>query len=173
VEIIFFIITKILKLKDITLKDITFASILKIQKTMKNLKWIVAVAVIALMVGCCNCRTQKSARIPLTGTEWKLSQLYGATINSDNYRVTFSADGQLAGIGDCNRFTGSYTLNAGALKVADNLVSTRMMCLNQAQEDKFLGMLRAADAYYIDGVRLVLIHNGEVIALLDPYRNEE
>jgi heat shock protein HslJ len=137
---------------------------------MKNLKWILLVAVVALVTSCCNCRTQKSARIPLTGIEWKLSQLYGATINSENYRVTFSADGQLAGVGDCNRFTGSYTINVGELKVDDNLVSTRMMCLNQAQEDKFFGMLRAADAYYIDGTRLVLIKNGEVIALLDPVK---
>jgi heat shock protein HslJ len=145
----------------------------KTQKTMKNLKWIVAVAVVAVVAGCCKCRTQKSARIPLTGTEWKLSQLYGAVVSSENYRVTFSSDGQLAGVGDCNRFTGSYTLIDGALKVDDNLVSTRMMCLNQAQEDKFLAMLRAADAYYIDGVRLVLIHNGEVIALFDPATETE
>jgi heat shock protein HslJ len=135
---------------------------------MKNLKWIVIIAVVAMVTGCCNCRRQKSARIPFTGTEWKLTQLYGTTINSANYRVTFAADGTVAGIGDCNRFAGTYTINVGALKVADNLVSTRMMCLNQGQEDKFLEMLRTADAYYIDGVRLVLINGGEVIALLDP-----
>jgi heat shock protein HslJ len=135
---------------------------------MKTLKWILPVVIAVILTGCCNCRTQKSARIPLAGTEWKLSQLYGTTVNSENYRITFSSDGQVAGIGECNRFTGSYSLNAGVLKVADNLVSTRMMCLNQAQEDKFLEMLRSADAYYIDGVRLMLIHAGEVIALLDP-----
>jgi heat shock protein HslJ len=140
---------------------------------MKNLKWIVVVAVVAMVTGCCNCRRQKSARIPLTGTEWKLTELYGTTVNSDNYRVIFAADGSISGIGDCNRFAGSYTINVGKLTVADNLVSTRMMCLNQTQEDKFLAMLRAADAYYIDGVRLVLIHSGEVIALLDPAEDKK
>jgi heat shock protein HslJ len=137
---------------------------------MKNLKWIALVAVVAIVTGCCNCRTQKSARIPLAGTEWKLSQLYGVTVESENYRVTFAADGTISGVGDCNRFTGSYTLEDGVLNVADNLVSTRMMCLNQAQEDRFLAMLRAADAYYIDGTRLMLILNGEALAILDPVR---
>lgn len=135
---------------------------------MKNLKWIVAVAVVALVTGCCNCRRQKSAKIPLTGVEWKLSQLYGTTIDSDNYKVTFGADGSIAGVGDCNRFAGSFTMNVGALKIGDNLVSTRMMCPNQQQEDKFLKMLGQADAYYIDGTRLMLIRGGEVISVLDP-----
>lgn len=125
------------------------------------------VALVAMAASCCNCRTQKSARLPLVGTEWKLAQIGGQTVSSENYRVTFAADGTLSGIGDCNRFSGSYSLADGSLTVGDNLVATRMMCLGQAQEDRFLAMLKSADAYAIDGVRLMLITGGEVVAVFD------
>lgn len=134
---------------------------------MKNLKWIFAVAAAGLVVACCPCRKSKSA-MPLTGTEWKLTQMHGKNIESDNYRVLFGADGSLSGVGDCNRFTGSYTMNVGVLKVGDNLASTRMMCPNQQQENDFLKMLTEADAYYIDGTQLMLLRNGEVIAMFVP-----
>lgn len=139
---------------------------------MKNLKWIFAVAAVALTVSCCPCRKNKS-KVPLTGIEWKLIQLYGTAIDSENYRVTFGADGSVSGVGDCNRFAGTFTMNVGALKVGENLVSTRMMCPHQQQEDSFLKMLAQADAYFIDGTRLMMIRGGEVISMFDPAQPAE
>ncbi len=71
--------------------------------------------------------------------------------------------------------SGSFTLPAdrtrtrtsGGLTVAENLVSTRMMCLNQAREDSFLKVLREADTWSIDGNRLLLIRSGDVLAIFD------
>lgn len=134
-----------------------------------------ALAAFALTVSaCCACRKSGNTA-PLVGTEWKLAQLAGETIESDNYRMTLTEDGRLSGIGDCNRFTGSFTLPAdrtrtrtsGGLTVAENLVSTRMMCLNQSREDSFLKVLREADTWSIDGNRLLLIRSGDVLAIFD------
>lgn len=134
---------------------------------MKALKLIALASLVFAITACCACRRNK-AQIPFNGTEWKLTQLYGEAVDAQNYRVTFGADGAVSGIGDCNRFSGSFTQNVKELSIADNLVSTRMMCLNQAREDKFFGMLREADSYDIDGTRLMLLKGGDVLAIFDP-----
>lgn len=135
---------------------------------MKNMKWIFAASVLVMAASCCPCRKSKSPSLPLTGVEWKLNQMYGTTIVSDNYRITFGADGAVAGVGDCNRFAGSFTMNVGSLKIGEHLAATRMMCPNQQQEDAFLRMLPQADSYHVDGRTLMLLCNGEVIALFSP-----
>lgn len=135
---------------------------------MKNLKWLFAATVLVSVASCCPCRKSKSPSLPLTGIEWKLNQMYGTTIVSDNYRITFAADGTLAGVGDCNRFAGSFTMNVGTLKISDKIASTRMMCPNAQQETIFFQMLPQADSYFVDGTKLMLLRNGDVIALFTP-----
>ncbi len=126
-----------------------------------------------VVTGCCACRSSRNT-IPLVGTEWKLAQMGNEPVTSDNYRMTLAEDGRISGIGDCNRFTGSFTQRAGStrtsggLTVAENLVSTRMMCPGQAREDAFLKVLREADSWSIDGDRLMLIRSGDVLAIFDP-----
>ena len=140
---------------------------------MKILKlW--AIAALAFTISaCCACRSGKNT-IPLTGTEWKLSQLGNEVITSDNFRMTLGEDGKITGIGDCNRYNGAFTQRAGAtrtsggLAVRENLISTRMMCPNQARETAFLKMLREVDSWSIDGNRLMLIKGGNVLAIFDP-----
>ncbi len=133
---------------------------------MRTFRFALIVALAFSLAACCACRRSRSA-VPLQGTEWALSQLYGTPVPSDNYRVTLAEDGRISGIGDCNRFTGTYTQDGSSLKIADNLASTRMMCLNQAQEDKFLGMLREIDSYNIDGSHLMLIAHGDVMGIFE------
>ncbi len=136
---------------------------------MKIMKWVVSVALTAALASCCGCRKNKSS-ISLNGTQWHLIQLGGENITSDNYLMTLGADGHISGVGDCNRFAGSFTQNLKQLKIANNLVSTRKMCLNQSREDKFLKMLSSIDSYSIDGNRLVLIKNGDVQAIFEAVR---
>ncbi len=133
-----------------------------------------ALAALALSItACCACRSGRNT-IPLVGTEWKLAQLGNETVTSGTYRMTLAEDGRVSGVGDCNRFTGSFAMPAGStrtsggLTVAGNLVSTRMMCMNQAREDAFLKALREADSWSIDGDRLLLIRGGNVLAIFDP-----
>ncbi len=139
---------------------------------MRTLNLIVITALALSLSACCACRKSKSS-VPLLGTEWKLSQLNGANISSDKYTVTFHPEGRVSGVGDCNRFAGTFTRGtgsnstSGSLSMGSDLVSTRMMCLNQEQEDKFLGMFRTIDSYSIDGERLMLIKGGDVLAIFD------
>lgn len=135
---------------------------------MKAIKWIAVAAFAVVFVACCPCRKSKSALVPFTGTEWKLIQLQGETVVSDNYRIIFAADGTLSGVGDCNRVAGKFTQNVGQLNIADNLATTRMFCPNQEREDRFFKMLTMLDSYSIDGARLMLIRNGETMAVFEP-----
>ncbi|MDR2912065.1 MAG: META domain-containing protein [Alistipes sp.] len=139
---------------------------------MRILRIVAVVGLVVLFTGCCACRRNRSV-VPLAGVEWRLTQLYGAGVTSENYRVTLGVDGRLSGVGDCNRFSGTYTQTpgesrtGGALAIGDGLVATRMMCLGQAREDQFFAMLREVDAYSIDGERLMLIRGGDVLAIFD------
>ncbi|MDR2890408.1 MAG: META domain-containing protein [Alistipes sp.] len=139
---------------------------------MKTTKFVTAMALVmaALSVGfssCCGCGKSRSA-VALDGAEWHLIQLNGGGVESDNYRVTFGADGRVAGVGECNRFSGTFTRTGNVIEIADNLVSTRMMCLNGAErEAAFLAMLARVDGLSIDGDRLLLISDGDVRAIFE------
>jgi heat shock protein HslJ len=142
---------------------------------MKTVRLLAVVGLSILITACCGCRRNKSA-IPLTDVEWRTVQLYGEGIAAaDNYRMTLAGDGKISGIGDCNRFTGTFTQKpgsnqtSGTLSVGGDLVSTRRMCPDQARENQFLKMLREVDSWNIDGERLMLIRGGDVLAILEPY----
>ncbi len=120
------------------------------------------------LTACCGCRKNRST-VPFRGTEWHLTQLNGTSVESENYRVTFADDGRVAGIGACNRFTGTFTTADMSLDVTDDLVSTRMMCLGENRETEFLQMLRDVDAYTIDGDKLMLIRNGDVLGIMEVF----
>lgn len=131
------------------------------------------VSLAVVITACCACRGNRNT-IPLVGTEWKLAQLGNESITSDNFRMKLGEDGKITGIGDCNRFNGAFTQKAGGtrtnggLVVSENLISTRMMCPNQARETAFLKMLLETDSWSIDGQRLLLIRGGNVLAIFDP-----
>lgn len=76
--------------------------------------------------------------------------------------LSFFEAGRVAGNGSCNRFTGTVTISADALKVGP-LASTRMACLNDnvgAQEDKYLKALGAATRYAWQDPYLVIHCDG-------------
>ncbi len=140
---------------------------------MKTMKIALVVALAVSLVACCACRRNRSA-VPLQGAQWAMIQMDGKAVESEKgYRITFGEDGRVSGVGDCNRFSGTFSLEggdgrgSGALKVADDMVSTRMMCLNQAQEDRFLAVLREADSFSIDGEKLMLLRMGDVLAIFE------
>lgn len=137
---------------------------------MKTAKFIaLAAALTALAVSvaaCCGCRKGKS-NVQLVGTEWKLAQLGDRPIDAAGFTMTLSAEGRIGGLGACNRFSGSFTQKKHELRVAENMISTRMMCRDQETENKFLAMLRGVDSFSIDGERLMLITDGEVVAIFD------
>ena len=121
--------------------------------------------VVFAVSSCCNCGKVVSTKGgALTGGQWQLVQMDGRAIVAENdaYTLTFAGDGKVSGKGDCNRVSGPFesdsktgTISFGAM------VSTRMMCPNQAQEDAYLKTLGTINSYAMDGRILTLFSNGE------------
>lgn len=135
---------------------------------MKIFYGAVAMTLIALMfAGCCACRKGKN-NLPLQGTEWHLMRMMGQdlTIDNDKFVFTFTADGEFAGVGACNRIFGAYkSTDSRALKF-ENIASTRRMCPDANLETQFVEILDRATHYEVDGNILMILSNGEVQAIL-------
>ncbi|MDD3108739.1 MAG: META domain-containing protein, partial [Alistipes sp.] len=93
----------------------------------------------------------------------------------NNYMLVFDDKEQrFGGRGECNSILGKYTLNdaaKGKIKL-ESIGSTRAMCPNQAQEDQFIRDLDRVDTYRIDGDLLMLLHNGELVMILEAQATE-
>ena len=80
----------------------------------------------------------------LQGAEWVIEDIAGAGI-VDGSRATlnFGADGQLAGSGSCNRYSGSYMLTGEGLSVSSKTAMTMMACVPalMQQESRFMQLL--------------------------------
>lgn len=138
---------------------------------MKRLtKFTLLTLLAALVVSCCPCRSyQKHTRRPLVGTEWQLIQLGGRTIRpaEGSFTVTFLAEGNhLAGVGACNRLTGSYSTDESRALHIGPVAATRMACPNEADERAFAEALEATTHYDMDGPLLLLLADGELRAVL-------
>lgn len=136
---------------------------------MKFTKIAAALLLSVLFVACCPCRKGKSVRTgePLIGTNWQLTQMYGQTVSVDNNYSLLLNDDKVSGVGDCNRLMGGYTTTPDRKLSFTQMASTRMFCPNQQQEDAFLKMLGGVDAYKIDGNMLMLLDNGELVAIFE------
>lgn len=140
------------------------------RKAMKILHAIAAVATAAVLsAGCCPCRSyQKKARRPLVSTQWQLIQLGGSQIvpEAEKYTLTFYAEeNRLAGIGACNRLTGSYTVGPKQALRIGPMAATRMACPGMERESEFIEALESATHYDMDGPMLLLLADGELRAV--------
>lgn len=134
---------------------------------MKRSFLIMFAAVAVIATSCCNCASRSREVKPLTGTEWHLVQIMGRDVDksADSYNLLFSTDGRVSGVGDCNRLMGSYkTDDKRALELGD-MASTRMMCPDQQSEDEFMQMLSRVTHYEMDGDMMLLLANGELVAM--------
>lgn len=104
----------------------------------------------------------------LVNTTWQLTQMEGRSFaaNDGAYTIVFNEEGRVVGKGDCNRISGGYTFDNKGVMTITQMISTRMMCPNQANEDKFLKLLNATDGYTIDGKLLMLTSDGELKLVL-------
>ncbi len=131
-----------------------------------------AASLLLLVSSCCGCRGGKSISHTLTSDSWKLVELGGGeklTASEDNsYTITFDGqEGRVFGRGDCNSYFGSYKEEPTRRLSFSHMGSTRMMCPNQAGEDKFMSALGKVDSYTLDGDNLMLQNNGEVVAIFE------
>ena len=104
---------------------------------------------------------------PLAGSEWQPVEIGGETVTPPpEVFLQFRGEGRVAGLGGCNRFSGSYEIKGTAIAFGP-LAATRMACAPPAmeREDLFLGALAASRRYARDGIRLVLRDNSGSVAM--------
>jgi heat shock protein HslJ len=96
----------------------------------------------------------------LRDTAWELASLAGSDLlPGTTITIEFAAD-QVSGSAGCNHYGGSYKTSGESLNLVD-LYATEMGCLEPAgileQEAAYLGALRMAARYQIDGRRLEIL----------------
>ena len=118
-------------------------------------------------VGCCDCRKRSKLEKPLVGTQWQLVQLMAKDVvaEEDSFRLTFMSNGTIAGKGDCNVLTATYSMLASRELKISNLGSTRRLCKNYEQENEFMDMLEGVTHYEMDADHMLLLSNGTLVAI--------
>lgn len=128
---------------------------------------IILISALAV-VGCCDCRKRSKLEKPLVGTQWQLVQLMAKDVvtEEDSFRLTFMSNGTIAGKGDCNMLTATYSMSASRELKISNLGSTRRLCKNYEQENEFMSMLEGVTHYEMDADHMLLLSNGTLVAIL-------
>lgn len=99
----------------------------------------------------------------LWGTAWRLEDLSGtAALDKVEATLEFLESGKVAGRGSCNRFFGSAKITGDAIAFGA-LGATQMACMEAVarQEARYLGGLRAAERYALDGSTLRIYVKGD------------
>ena len=119
-------------------------------------------------VGCCDCRKRSKLEKPLVGTQWQLVQLMAKDVvaEEDSFRLTFMSNGTIAGKGDCNVLSATYSMSASRELKISNLGSTRRLCKNYEQENEFMDMLEGVTHYEMDADHMLFLSNGTLVAIL-------
>jgi uncharacterized lipoprotein YbaY len=95
----------------------------------------------------------------LTNTLWQWQGTYASdwllTDDPTRYTVTFGDDGTLAVQADCNRGTGSYTVDGSSISIG-LLATTLALCPPGSLDSQFLQHLQAANLYLLQDGELYL-----------------
>ena len=128
---------------------------------------IILISALAV-VGCCDCRKRSKLEKPLVGTQWQLVQLMAKDVvaEEDSFRLTFMSNGTIAGKGDCNVLSATYSMSASRELKISNLGSTRRLCKNFEQENAFMDMLEGVTHYEMDADHMLFLSNGTLVAIL-------
>lgn len=141
---------------------------------MKRLCILLVVAVVA--IGCCStCRMRVKNAKPLEGTVWHLVKVGGEsyTLPSDEFNIILNENG-LGGRGACNSLLGQYATGDKYALRFSHLGSTKMLCPhNEALENKLVQILAKTTHYDIDYDMLMLMCNGEILAVFKAQAQEK
>lgn len=133
---------------------------------MKKIFLILIVAVLA--VGCCSsCRWRYKNAKPLEGTTWHLAKVGGEslTLPYESFNIILN-ENSLGGRGACNSLLGQYATGEKFALRFSHLGSTKMLCPNnEALEMQLIKILSQTTHYDIDFDMLMLMKEGEVLAV--------
>jgi heat shock protein HslJ len=132
----------------------------------KNLAALAACGAL-LLAGCQAMKPESSTASSgeeLVDRTWIIEDLdRGGIIDRSRVTVQFSAeDGRVAGAASCNRYSAGYTLGSEGLSIMP-IAATKMACAPALmhQEQKFLRILGAVDAFEIDAVGALVLSGPE------------
>jgi heat shock protein HslJ len=115
-------------------------------------KWIV-LSLMTLALGAAACRTSRQTEtasseggktVPLTGTYWKLTDLYGEPVQiksagaAEPYLMFRAGENSISGNGGCNTFRGTYELKQDCRIRFSGMVLTRKMCPDAGDTEDLL-----------------------------------
>ena len=131
-------------------------------------KMLLLLIIALLTTGCCStCRWRYKNSKPLEGTTWHLVKVGGETLvlPADSFNIILNENG-LGGRGACNSLLGQYATGDKYALRFSHLGSTKMLCPdNEALEMNLIKILSQTTHYDIDYDMLMLINNGEVLAV--------
>lgn len=100
----------------------------------------------------------------LLGGEWGVEDIAGAGIvDGSHATLNFGADGELAGSGSCNRYSGSYTLTGENLSVSPQTAMTMMACVPalMQQENRFMQLLSQVRRFSLGAGGALILDAGD------------
>ncbi len=123
---------------------------------------VIGAGLAALLVAVSATAATGSSGSPLTGKLWVVSTLAGkALVPGTDVTAEFTAKGQVAGSGGCNRFSGTYKVTGSSIRITPG-ASTQMACATRimAQERAYFAALAKTRAFTVSGVTLTLKGQG-------------
>lgn len=100
----------------------------------------------------------------LQGREWRVEDIAGTgVVDGSRATLNFGVDGQLAGSGSCNQYSGSYTLTGEDLRVPSNTAMTLMACVPELmqQESRLFQMLSQVQRFKISADGALILDTGD------------
>ncbi len=140
---------------------------------MKISPFFSALIVVVLLFGCGRANKADNTEVDsspeqvgtassIIGTSWKLIILAGAEVppapnQQQAIHFVLQEDAKVTGYTGCNRFNGTYSLEAGNRIRFSKMASTRMACPETAvKESDFLQVFELADNYTVNEDKLML-----------------
>lgn len=122
--------------------------------TAKNLKLITIISVVSGLTACVN--PVKKQHDAIVGN-WKIVDIQGQEIISDQAKLTFSKQGNVSGNNGCNNIKGSYSPVHDHLNLSQ-LASTRKACSGKAEQHEvaFNQALSKIEHFLVKGKSLFL-----------------
>jgi putative lipoprotein len=134
------------------------------------------ITVVFCLLLCVNfvAKAQEKGNLPLTETEWSLTNLNEKEISKNDEGlasfIVFSSDNTFKGFAGCNKFQGVYKIESGKL-LLDKIGATKMECENSNNEREFLKALNKSISFKIVKNQLMLKDKSKTIAIFESKNN--
>lgn len=129
--------------------------------------FITPLLLLLFATGCCDCRKQASNVKPLVGTKWQLVQLMAKDVQPEGnqYTLYLRESGTFSARGCCNNMSGTYRMTTSRELDFTHGSMTLVAC-DELMELEYFGMLDGVTHYEMDGSMMLLLRNGELVAIM-------